>query len=410
MPNYSSTQHPAPRTASEAILSDKAGYPVHAGDVIVCKVDWLLGTDAATPMAIDYFRQMGGRGIFDSSRVLLALDHYSPPSTPGTQAFHDQIRAFAAEHGCEVCQVGDGISHQILVESGKLRPGDLVAGADSHTVTCGALGVFATGIGSSDLAAAFMTGQVWLRVPAAIKVTLTGKAPAGVAAKDVALALVALVGPDGANYRALEFHGPAADAMSLDDRLVLCNLAVEMDAKAAIFPEKPAECGGYEREVALDLSSLSPQIALPHAPHNVKALDSAVGTPVQMVFIGTCTGGRVSDIHEAVAVIERAGGKIARGVQLVVTPASRAVAESLESDGTMGKLLAMGATVTTAGCGACCGTSGVIPAAGSNVMSTANRNFKGRMGQATAEIYLASPAACAAAAVAGRIVAVGAGT
>jgi 3-isopropylmalate/(R)-2-methylmalate dehydratase large subunit len=249
-----------------------------------------------------------------------------------------------------------------------------------------------------------LTGQIWLRVPETIRVTLKGEKPQGFTAKDLALELVAVIGPDGANYQALEFHGPAADTLGTEDRLVLCNLAVEMDAKAAMFPATAVESGArYQRDVVVDLSSITPRVALPHAPHNVAPLERATGTPVHMVFVGTCAGGRVSDVHEVARLLEGAGGRIAPGVQLVVTPASREVEQRLTTDGTLARLVAMGAVVTTAGCGACCGTSGVIPTDGMTVISTANRNFKGRMGNATASIYLASPAACAAAALTGRI-------
>ncbi|MBI4499596.1 MAG: 3-isopropylmalate dehydratase large subunit [Gemmatimonadetes bacterium] len=392
------------KTVAEQILSARSGVDARAGDVVVCEVDWILGTDAATPMAIGYFEKMGGQSVRDPSRVMFALDHYSPPTTPRTKAFHDQVRAFARKHGIEVRDVGAGISHQLLLESGRAKAGDLVVGADSHTVTCGALGLFATGIGSSDLAAAMVTGQIWLRIPETIQVTLTGERAEGVSAKDMALALVAQVGGEGANYQAVEFRGPAAEALPLEDRLVLCNLAVEMSAKAAMFPVGPADPGArYARAVSLDLSALSPVVALPDAPANVTAIGNAAGTPVHMVFVGTCAGGRVSDIREVLRVIERAGGRVATGVQLVVTPASREVERKLTADGTLPRLASMGATITTPGCGACCGTSGVIPEDGMNVMSTANRNFRGRMGNPRASIYLASPAACAAAAVSGHI-------
>src|ERR1019366_10396456 len=284
------------------------------------------------------------------------------------------------------------------------------------------LNLFATGVGSSDLAAAMMTGQIWLRVPESIKVTLMGERAAHLSPKDVALALVKAVGPAGANYKALEFHGPALGALSLEERMVICNVCVETGAKAAIFPfddstrsylaGRRAELGepmtadahaGYAGEVTLDLSRLSPRVALPHSPDNVVPVDLAVGTPVHMVFLGTCTGGRVRDFHEALAALNRAGGRIAPGVQLVVTPASREVAEELRADGTLAKFEALGATVTAVGCGACCGTSGVIPGDGMNVLSTANRNFKARMGNANASIYLASPAACGASAAPGKI-------
>ena len=307
-------------------------------------------------------------------------------------------------------------------ERGRVLPGDLVIGADSHTVTCGALDLFATGVGSSDLAAAMISGRIWLRVPETIKITLTGTRPLGLAAKDVALGLIGELGAEGANYQTLEFHGPAVAAFSLEERFVFSNLSVEAGAKAAIFgadATTDAYLEGratmqydavaadadatYAREIVVDISRLSPRIAVPHSPNDVVEIGSVAGTPVQMVFLGTCTGGRVSDFHEALDVLERGGGRVAAGVQLVVTPASREVFLRLTADGTLGKLAAMGAIITTPGCGACCGTSGAIPGDGMTVISTANRNFKARMGNATASIYLASPAACAAAAIAGRI-------
>jgi 3-isopropylmalate/(R)-2-methylmalate dehydratase large subunit len=291
-------------------------------------------------------------------------------------------------------------------------------------VTLGALGLFATGVGSSDLAAAMITGEVWLRVPESIAVRLVGERPGDVTAKDVALELVRIIGAEGANYQTLEFHGPAVGAFTLEDRLVITNLGVEMGAKASIFPFDAVTAAylagraheiehasvvasdadaAFVREIVIDVATVSPRVSLPHAPDNVVPLASAIGTRIDMVFIGTCTGGRVSDLRAVVDVLERGGGRIAPGVQLVVTPASEEVRQRASNDGILGTLAAMGATITTPGCGACCGTSGVIPGDGMNVLSTANRNFKARMGNATASIYLASPTACAAAALTGHI-------
>lgn len=389
-------------TASERILSAKSGRAARAGDVIVCSVDWVLATDASGPMTIDYFERMGGTTLFDPKRVVFALDHYSPP-TAKTKGYHDRVRAFAREFGAEVCDVGEGISHQLLTERGLAREDDLVIGADSHTVTCGALGAFATGVGSSDLAAAMITGQIWLRVPETIQVSFTGSRRAGAAAKDVALAIVSQLTAEGANYQTIEFAGPSTNAFDLDDRLVLSNLAVEAGAKAAIWPSHQDAGAAYARSLTVDLGSIGARVALPHSPDRVVSIEAALDIPIHMVFLGTCTGGRVKDYHEALAVLERGGSKLASGVELVVTPASRTIRDALVADGTLAKLEAMGATVTTVGCGACCGTSGVIPHDGDNVLSTANRNFKARMGNATASIYLASPATCAAAAITGRI-------
>ncbi|SPF45434.1 3-isopropylmalate dehydratase large subunit 1 [Candidatus Sulfopaludibacter sp. SbA4] len=399
------------QTISEKILSAKSGRNARAGDVVVCEVDCALGTDGSTPMALDYFDAMGGQRVFDPQRIVFALDHYAPPQSTATTRLHDRMRRFAALHGIALWEVGEGIGHQLIVESGRAAPGRLVVGADSHAVTYGALNAFATGIGSSDLAAILIGGKIWLKVPESIRVTLTGDRPPGVYAKDVALALARELGADGAAYQALEFSGEvlpgkALDSLDLDDRLVLCNMAVEMGAKNGIFPADggvaPDADARYAREVAIALDRLEPLVALPHQVDRVAAIADTRGTPVQMVYLGTCTGGRTRDFHEARDVL-KAGGGVAPGVQLVVTPASRAVLETLARDGTLADFIAMGAVIGTPGCGSCCGTCGAIPGDGVNVISTANRNFKGRMGNGSAAIYLASPASCAAAAVRGAI-------
>ncbi len=412
----------AGRTLSEKILSARSGQDARAGDIVVCAVDWAMGTDASMPMALDYFEAMGGTRVHDPARVVVAFDHYAPPPSPLTAALHQRVRDFARRTGIVVHDVGEGIGHQIMVERGRARPGLLLVGADSHAVTAGALGAFATGIGSSDLAAVMICGRLWFKVPGSIRVVLEGTLPAGVYPKDVALALARQLRADGASYQTLEFGGPGAAALELEDRLVLANMSVELGAKAGVFSpdektasylrgrgEGPIEAlapdpdAVYTRELVLDLSRLEPQLAHPHQVDTVSAAREAAGTPVQMVFLGTCTGGRVRDFHQAHAILAAAGGP-APGVQLVVTPASREVHLELLRDGTLAGLVAMGAVVTTPGCGSCCGTCGSIPGDGVTVVSTANRNFKARMGNPRASIYLASPATCAAAAVRGEIV------
>jgi len=455
------------KTISEKILSRASGRDARAGDVVICDVDCAMGTDGSVPMAIDYFEQMGGTEVFDPSRIIFVMDHYAPRPKSATADLHDRMKAFATRHDIRVYEAGEGVCHQLMVETGRTRPGGLLVGADSHSVTGGALNAFATGIGSSDLAATMICGRIWLRAPEAIKVVLTGQLGPGVFPKDIALALAGLLGADGAAYQALEFEGPAAADLDVEDRLVLSNMSVEMGAKAGIFradrktaeglrrtdernaagvisawastrthhelpaASVPVEADAdakYCREVALDLSRLTPRIARPHAVDNVVGVTDAIGTPIQMAFIGTCTGGRVGDFHQALAVL-RAATRIGRsplesdaigaptvdstgpegrpplapGMQLVITPASRDVEDELRRDGTLAAFAEMGAIVTPPGCGPCCGTAGPIPAAGVNVISTANRNFKARMGSASASIYLASPAACAAAAFTGRI-------
>ncbi len=407
------------KTISEKILSAKSQTDARAGDLVVCGVDCALGTDGSTPMALDYFREMGGTAVRHPDRIVFALDHYVPPNSAKTRALHRLMQKFAAAQGIKLHAAGEGIGHQLIVEAGRALPGSLVVGADSHATTYGALNSFATGIGSSDLAAIMLCGQIWLKVPASIRVTLSGALPDGVYPKDIALALAGMLGADGAAYLALEFAGAGIASLDLEDRLVLSNLAVEMGAKNGIFPcdlETEAYLAAratgpfapvaadadaaYAREIALDLSALAPQVALPHLVDRVVPIDTAERTPVQMVFLGTCTGGRLKDFHQARDVLV-AGGGVAPGVQLVVTPASRTVLAAMEADGTLADLARMGAVIVPPGCGACCGTCGVIPGDGINVVSTANRNFKGRMGNASASIYLASPASCAAAAVRG---------
>ena len=409
------------RTLAEKILSVHAGTDARAGDIVVCEADLMLGTDGSTPMAMEYFEAMGGRAVCHPERVLLARDHYSPPTSPSTLEFHSRMEAFAAEHGVELLPVGGGISFQVALETGRVGPGDLVMGADSHTVTCGAVGAFATGIGSADLAGAFLTGKVWLRVPESMRVVLEGVLPLGVGAKDVALEVVRAVGSDGAAYRAVEFVGPVADALPVEERMVLSNMSAEMGAKAGIFSaggtllhagDGPSSTGAvtpsdpdarFVSEFRLDCSAVVPRVALPHQPANGVPVSEVAGTAIDWVFLGSCTGGRVHDLREALRMLD-AGGGISAGVTVVVTPPSPRVRAALEEDGTLGRLAAHGAVITETGCGPCCGTSGPIPPPNARIMSTANRNFQARMGEASAAIHLASPATCAAAASAGRIV------
>ena len=395
------------RTLAEKILSARSGADARAGDILVCQADLILGTDGSTPMAIEYFEAMGGRVVAHPERVLLARDHYSPPTSPSTLGFHARMEAFAAEHGLELLPVGGGISFQVAMETGRVGPGDLVVGADSHTVTCGALGAFATGIGSADLAGAFLTGKVWLRVPESMRVILDGVLPAGVGAKDVALEVVRAVGSDGAAYRAVEFVGPVAEALPAEERMVISNMSAEMGAKAGVFPAGPGYLSdadaSFVDEIRLDCSALVPRVALPHQPANGVPVTEVTGTAIDWVFLGTCTGGRVHDFREALRVLD-AGGGIAAGVTVVVTPPSPRVRAVLEDEGILGRLAAHGALITETGCGPCCGTSAPVPPPRAQILSTANRNFRARMGEASAAIHLASPATCAAAATAGRIV------
>jgi 3-isopropylmalate/(R)-2-methylmalate dehydratase large subunit len=414
-------ESPKGRTIAEKILGAHAGRELEAGEFAIVSVDQLLGTDGSAPMAIDLFASMGFETVFDASRIAFSCDHYAPASSARIAALHEKMRSFAEARGITLFRVGEGIGHQRMIEDGRVRPGMIVAGADSHCVTYGALNAFGIGIGASDLAAAMATGKLWLKVPQTLRIILKGRLTPPAQAKDIILELLRRLRADGADYLALEFSGDGAASLSVEERIVIANMATEAGAKAALFavdqatraflrdlgisdcaPVAPDAQARYIESLTIDLAEITPRLALPHQVDSIVPLGEAAGRPVDMVFIGTCTGGRASDIRTALAVIREAGG-IAPGVELVITPASRAELELLIKDGSLAELTALGAVLTTPGCGACCGTSGAIPRDGATVISTGNRNFKGRMGAPKAEIFLASPAACGAAAATGRI-------
>lgn len=410
------------RTIVEKIMSTHAGFAVRAGEICICTVDAAMGTDGSVPMAIDYFEAMGGAALHDPDGFVVALDHYAPETRDRTFALQARVRDFLSVRGGRLYDVGEGIGHQVMIERGHVTSGGLYVGADSHSVTYGALNCLAVGIGSSDLAAVMLTGSLWFFVPETIRVEFRGRLAPGVTAKDVALWMTETLKADGAAYRALEFGGPGLAALSMDDRIVIANMTAECGAKCGVFASDevtldylrlagardgvavaPDEGAVYARRIELDLSTLQPMVALPHAPDNVRPLADAANQEVDLVYIGTCTGGRVADFHAALAVLE-AGGGIASSVIVYITPASDAIHAALVADGSAAAFARLGAKMMPPGCGACCGTCGVIPGDGMRVLSTANRNFRGRMGNRHAEITLASPVACAAAACRGRIV------
>jgi 3-isopropylmalate/(R)-2-methylmalate dehydratase large subunit len=413
-----------------------------------------MGSDGSIPMALDYLEQMRpGATPFAPRRLVFALDHYGPASGSKPQRLQQRAREYAQAHGIELIEVGQGIGHQCILESGAARPGRLMVGADSHSTSYGAANAFATGIGSSDLAGIMLCGQLWLKVPESVRIRLTGRLAPGVAAKDIALTLARRMGADGANYRALEFHGDGIATLDMDDRIVLSNMSVELGAKAGIFPcddvtrrwlrslpgakddvqavdagvalaqpsPIPVQAADtqavdkhavdtqavqadadarYAASFELDLATVLPQLALPHRVDNVVDFDDAPATQVGMVYLGTCTGGRVKDYAEALEELQRRGG-VAQGVRLIVTPASETVRMELERTGMLRTFVELGAEIQPPGCGSCCGTCGTVPVDGQNVVSTANRNFKGRMGNGAAAIFLASPRSCGAVAATG---------
>ena len=413
-----------PMTISEKILAEHAGLrEVEPGQLITARLDLVLGNDITAPLGIEEFRRSGATKVFDPAKVVLVPDHFVPNKDIKSAQQCQILREFAREQSLvHYFEVGEmGIEHALLPEQGLVLPGDLVIGADSHTCTYGALGAFATGVGSTDAAAAMATGQLWFKVPETIKIILQGTLPPGVLAKDLILFLIGKLTEDGANYQAVEVTGDTISSLSMGSRFTICNMGVEMGAKAAIMeadeatlrwllrnqaggpikPVKPDADAVYSRTLEFRVGQLEPQIARPHKVDNVVPLNEVAGTPIEEVVIGTCTNGRLEDLEIAAAILK--DKRIAADTRLIVIPASRSVLREAMDKGVMRTLVEAGAMVIAPGCGPCVGVHGGIPADGENVLSTANRNFKGRMGNPNANIFLGSPGAAAATALEGKI-------
>jgi len=408
------------KTISEKIFSNHCRRPVKAGDFVVAEVDFAMGQDGTSALAIQAFQAMGGKKIFHSQNVGLVVDHNSPSPQEGVSNIHARMREFARDQDCYLYDVGEGICHQVIMEKGHVFPGDLVVGADSHTCTYGALNAFATGVGSTDLAAVWISGKLWFRVPETIRIVLEGELPSGVYAKDLILYLIGKFTSKGANYQAVEFTGSTISSLSMEARFTVANMVVEMGAKTGIMPAdnkllqwlksfsrhpfspvEPDPQAVYEKVVEFDISRLDPRVARPHAVDNVCSVEEVAGTPIQQAVLGTCTNGRLEDLRIAARILQ--GRRVASGVRFIVAPASRGILLQAIQEGIISTLIEAGAAVVTPGCGPCVGTHNGIPADGDNVISSANRNFKGRMGNARAFIYLASPATVAASAITGEI-------
>lgn len=408
------------QTIIEKILSSHSGKSVQAGEIVVAQVDYIMGQDGTAPLAIRSFNEMGGKAVFDREKVAFVIDHSAPSPNEGVSALHKLMREFAREKGFRLYDVGEGVCHQLIPESGQVGPGSLVIGADSHTCTYGALNAFSTGVGSTDLAGAIISGRMWFKVPETIKFVCHGVLPAGVYAKDLILYLIGSVTADGATYMAAEYTGEAIRALSQEGRFTVANMAIEMGAKAGLMeadektfawlrrftgnkftPVTADPDAVYTRVVEYNVSALEPQVALPHQVDNVVPVGEAAGTPVQQAVLGTCTNGRLEDLRIAAGILS--GRKVHPEVRLIVAPASRRVFLDAIEEGVIRTLVEAGAAVVTPGCGPCVGTHNGVPSDGENVISTANRNFKGRMGNSKAQIFLASPATVAASALTGRI-------
>ena len=408
------------KTIAEKIFSAHSGTDAKAGDIVIADVDFVMGQDGTSPLAIRALERMGVEKVFDPAKVALVIDHSSPSPLEGVSALHTQMREFGDRTGCTVYDIGEGVCHQLIPEKGRVVPGDLMVGCDSHTCTYGAVNVFSTGVGSTDGAAAMASGKLWFKVPETMKVTFNGELQPGVYSKDLILFLAGEIGADGATYKALEFHGPVIDALSVEARMTISNMAIEVGAKAALMPADQKTIAWFEGrgvrtpdptdsdsdaeyccDMAYDATEIGPRIAKPHAVDNVSPIEEVVGTPIQQGFLGTCTNGRLEDLHVAADILR--GKHIAPGVRFIVAPASRQIYLDAIADGTLSTLVEAGAAVVTPGCGPCVGTHNGVPSDGENVISTANRNFKGRMGNSNAFVYLGSPATVAASVLEGAI-------
>ena len=394
------------KTIAEKILSSHSGKDARANDVVLCDVDIVMMHDANGPLAIRSFREMGGEKVFDPGKVVVVFDHCCPPANEKLANIHAFVRNFAKEQGTHFYESGRGVCHQLLVESGLVGPGSLVVGTDSHTCTYGALGSLSTGLGATDIATVLRGGKLWFKVPETIKVVLKGELPRGCSAKDIILTTIGRLGADGGNYLSVEFYGEYLERSSQAEHLTITNMLVEMGAKCGftchsglgIAADEDAE---YRKTVEIDLSALVPAIARPHTVDNYCPVTEVEGIRIQQAVLGSCTNGRLEDFEAAAALLE--GKHIADGVRLLILPASETILARMSETGILTTLIRAGATICTPGCGVCVGTLGGVPSDGEVVISSTNRNFKGRMGNNKAFIYLASPETVAVSALTGEI-------
>lgn len=412
-------------TATQKILAAHSGLSsVIQGQLIEARLDLVMANDITAPVAIKAFEAAGFKKVFDPSRVVLVLDHFTPCKDIKAARQCSDARRFAGEQGINnFFDVGDmGIEHCLLPEKGLVGPGDCVIGADSHTCTYGALGCFATGVGSTDAAAGMGTGKAWFKVPGAIRFRLSGALCGAASGKDVILAIIGMLGVDGARYKSLEFTGERLESLSMDDRFTIANMAVECGAKNCFFPAdkrcieyfqersrrgpelfEPDADAVYERTIDIDLAETRPLVALPHSPANVRpAAGLAAGElPINQVVIGSCTNGRISDLRAAAAVLK--GKRVAKGVRCIVIPGTQHIYMEALREGLIEEFIKAGAAVSTPTCGPCLGGHMGVLDSGERAISTTNRNFVGRMGHPESEVVLASPATAAASAICGYV-------
>jgi 3-isopropylmalate/(R)-2-methylmalate dehydratase large subunit len=409
-----------PATFVEKVLARAAGTAhAQAGDVLDVRPDVVFSHDNTAAIR-KLFEQIGAQRIAHPERVAITLDHAVPAPTTAHAQNHAEIREWVRlQNIAHFFEVGRGICHQVISEEGLILPGEVIMGSDSHTTHFGWLGAFGMGVGRSEMASLWATGELWLAVPQTLRVTLTGALPNGVTAKDIALKILADLTVEGGQYRAMEFTGDTLATLSIDERPVIPNMMAEFGAMSAYFPPDevvlnwlagrakraftplyPDEGAHYDAHYTLNVAELEPQVALPHQPDNVRSLSDVVGTPIQQAFVGTCTGGRYEDLAMVADVVR--GQKLK--ARLLVIPASSEVTLQALRSGVLADLLEAGASVNTPGCGPCMGNHLGVPAVGEATISTGSRNFRGRMGTAEADVYLANPYVVAASAVAGAIV------
>ena len=411
-------------TMTQKILAAHSGLDqVKAGQLIRAKLDEVLGNDITTPVAINEFNKAGFTSVFDRTRVNIVLDHFVPNKDIKSAQQSKQCREFANKYDIlNFFDVGQmGIEHALLPEQGIVTAGDCIIGADSHTCTYGAVGAFSTGVGSTDLAAGIATGECWFKVPSAIRFVLKGQLRPNVSGKDVILSIIGQIGVDGALYKSMEFTGPGVASLTMDDRLCICNMAIEAGAKNGIFPVDEItteyltgrsqrewtvyaadEDAEYEQTIEIDLSALVPTVSYPHLPENTHPASEGKDIAIDQVVIGSCTNGRLSDMEAAYNILK--GKHIAKGVRGIIIPATMAIYKECIRRGWTEAFIDAGCIVSTPTCGPCLGGYMGILAEGERCVSTTNRNFVGRMGHVESEVYLASPATAAASALTGHII------
>ena len=410
-------------TMTQKIIAAHGGVDsVKAGELIRVDLDFVLGNDVTSPVAINEFEKAGFDKIFNKEKIAFVMDHFTPAKDINSATLVKRSKEFAQKYGIvNFFDVGTvGIEHALLPEKGLVGPGEIIIGAGSHTCTYGALGAFSTGVGSTDMAAGMYSGQAWFKVPSAIKFELTGKPNPFVSGKDVILSIIGMIGVEGARYKSMEFTGDGLKYLTMDDRLCMANMAIEAGGKNGIFevdevtlkyvegrvnrpfkyysPDPDAE---YDEVYTIDLSQIEPTVAFPHLPENTRPVAEAGDVPIQQVVIGSCTNGRLEDMRAAAAVLK--GRKVADGVRCIIIPATQDIYRQSMDEGLFSIFLDAGCAISTPTCGPCLGGHMGILADGERAVATTNRNFVGRMGHTGSEVYLASPAVAAASAVAGKI-------